>query len=155
MNWRFSRLSLLTKILLSTSVAVTVLFALTGELVLSRITQTMSDSLQAEVQNGFQAYTSLLQSRAELLASVSRLLASMAEVRAVLGTGDRATIENTAGELWSNVADSSAMFLVTDPDGKVIASLGGRTTFSLDRNLWVVPEAAKKFPQPSTGFLMQ
>ena len=47
MRRRFSRLSLLTKILLSTSVAVTVLFALTGELVLGHITQTMSDSLQA------------------------------------------------------------------------------------------------------------
>jgi len=155
MTWRFSKLSLLTKILLSTSVAVTVLFALTGELVLSRITQTMSASLQKEVENGFQAYSSLLHSRAELLSSVSRLLASMAEVRLVLSTGDRATIENTAGELWSNVADSSAMFLVTDPDGKVIASLGGRTTFPLDRNLAVVPEAASRFPQPSTGFLVQ
>src|ERR1039457_5505941 len=128
MRRRFSRLSLLTKILLSTSVAVTVLFALTGGLVVGHITQTRSDSLQEEVQNGFQAYKSLFQSRADLLSSVSKLLASMNEVRLVLGTGDRATIEDTAGELWSKVSDASPIFLVTDPGGKVIASLGGVTT---------------------------
>src|ERR1022692_2535461 len=155
MRRRFSRLSLLTKILLSTSVAVTVLFALTGELVLGHITQTMSDSLQEEVQNGFQAYKSLFQSREELLSSVSRLLASMNEVRMVLGTGDRATIEDTAGELWSKVSDTSPIFLVTDPDGKVIASLGGVTTLPLDKNLQVVQDASRSFPQQSTGFLLQ
>lgn len=155
MRWRFSRLSLLSKILLSTSVAVTVLFALTGELVLRHITQTMSDSLQEEVQNSFQAYTSLFQSRADLLSSVSRLMAAMNEVRLVLTTGDRATIEDTATELWSRVNDSSPIFLVTYPNGKVIASLGGVTTLPIDKNLDVVPEAAKKFPQQSTGFLLQ
>jgi signal transduction histidine kinase len=151
----FFRLSLLSKILLSTSVAVTVLFALTGELVLRHITQTMSDSLQEEVQNGFQAYKSLFQSRADLLSSVSKLLASMNEVRLVLGTGDRATIEDTAGELWSKVSDANPIFLVTDPGGKVIASLGGVTTLPLDRNLQVVQEASRKFPNQSTGFLLQ
>ena len=54
MRLRFSRLSLLTKIMLSTSVAVTVLFALAGEIVLRNVTRTMSDSLEAEVQGSFQ-----------------------------------------------------------------------------------------------------
>ena len=36
-----SRLSLLTKIMLSTSVAITVLFAITGEIVVRKITRTM------------------------------------------------------------------------------------------------------------------
>ena len=39
MRLRFARLSLLTKIMLSTSVAVTVLFAITGQIVLRNITQ--------------------------------------------------------------------------------------------------------------------
>jgi hypothetical protein len=56
---RFSRLSLLTKILLSTTVAITILFAITGEIVLHNITRTMSDSLRQEVQDSFRAYTSL------------------------------------------------------------------------------------------------
>jgi len=155
MRKRFARLSLLSKILLSTSVAVTALFVLTGQLVLRHITQTMQDSLQEEVQDGFQAYTSLFQSRADLLSSVSRLLASMNEVRLVLSTGDRATIEDSASELWSKVSDSSPIFLVTDPAGKVIASLGGVTSLPLDRNLQVVQEASKRFPQQSTGFLLE
>ena len=59
MRLRFSRLSLLAKILLSTTVAITILFAITGEIVLHNITRTMSDSLQHEVSDSFRAYTSL------------------------------------------------------------------------------------------------
>ena len=73
MRKRFTRLSLLWKILLSTSVAVTAIFFITGQIVLGNINRTLWDTLEEEVQNGFQAYTSLLQSRAELLASASRL----------------------------------------------------------------------------------
>jgi len=81
----FSRLSLLTKVMLSTSVAITVLFGLTGEIVLRHITQTMSDSLQEEVQASFHAYVSLWQARTELLSSVSQILAGMPDVRAAFG----------------------------------------------------------------------
>ena len=69
MRLRFSRLSLLTKIMLSTSVAITVLFAITGEIVLRNITKTMSDSLEEEVQDSFHAYASLWTARTELLNS--------------------------------------------------------------------------------------
>jgi signal transduction histidine kinase len=155
MHRRFSRLSLLTKILLSTSVALTGLFALTGQLVLGHITQTMWDGLQDEVGNSFQAYTSLLQSRADLLSKVSRLLSTMPEVRLAFSTGDKATIEDTASELWSKISESNPIFLVTEPGGKVIASLGGVTTFPLERSMEVVKQAARKFPDQSTGFLPQ
>src|SRR5437879_2237638 len=126
---RFSRLSLLTKILLSTSVAHTVLFAITGQIVLGHITQTMRDGLQDEVRNSFQAYASVVQSRIDLLSSVSRLLSTMPEVRLAYRTGDKATIEDTACELWGKISDFNPVFLVTDPGGKVIASLGGVTMF--------------------------
>ena len=125
MRSRFSRLSLLWKILLSTSVAITVLFAITAEIVLGNITAKMSESLEDEVRASFQAYTSVWNSRAELLSSVSRILSAMSEVRAAFSTGDQATIRDTAGEMWSKISDTSAIFLVTDPSGKVIASLGG------------------------------
>ena len=85
----------------------------------------MSDSLEAEVQGSFHAYASLWNARAELLNSVSRLLASMSDVRAAFGTRDQATIRDTASELWSRISTSAGLFLVTDPRGKVIASLGG------------------------------
>jgi len=155
MRARFSNLSLLTKILLSTSVSLTVLFVITGQIVLGHITQTLWDSLREEVQNSFQAYSSLLQSRVDLLSKVSRLLSTMPEVRLAFSTGDKATIEDTASELWSKIYDFHPILLVTEPRGEVIASLGGITTFPLDRSLDVVKQAAVRFPEQSTGFLLQ
>ncbi len=122
MRSRFARLSLLVKILLSTSCAVTLLFAITTVIVLGNINRTMSDSLEAEVRGSFQAYTSLWKSRQELLESVSTIISEMKEVRTALGTGDKATIEDSAGELWSKVSRTDAIFLVTEPNGKVLAS---------------------------------
>src|SRR5215471_2202451 len=121
----FSRLSLLWKILLSTSVALALLFAITGEIVLQEITRTVSDGLNEEVRASLQAYTSYWNSRAELLSSVSRILSTMSDVRAAFSTGDQATIRDSAGELWLKISDESAVFLVTDPTGRVISSLGG------------------------------
>ncbi len=154
LRW-FSRLSLLWKILLSTSVAVTILFAITGEIVLNHITKTMSDSLDSEVQASFQAYTSLWRSRAELLSSISRLLSTLPNVRLAFGTGDQATIRDTAGELWAKVSNANAIFLVTDPRGKVIASLGGAIPPSLRSNLDVVRIAEEQFPNQVSGFFLQ
>ena len=151
----FSRLSLLWKILLSTSVAVTILFAITGEIVLNHITKTMSDTLDEEVRESFQAYTSILQSRAELLSKVTRILSTMSDVRAAFSTGDQATIRDSAGELWSKISEANAIFLVTDPRGRVIASLGGVTPISLSKKMDVVQMAASRFPEQVSGFFMQ
>jgi signal transduction histidine kinase len=152
MRFRLSSLPLLAKILLSTSVAITLLFAVTGQIVLRHIRQTMSDTLEDEVRNSFQAYSSLLKSRAELLSSVSHIMAAMPEVRLAFSTGDRATIQDTASELWSRISPSNAMFLVTDPNGKVIASLSGKAPLSLEKQLDVVGEAAHSFPVQTSGF---
>jgi signal transduction histidine kinase len=155
MPWRFSRLSLLWKILLSTSVAVTVLFVIAGQIILRDINNTMSETLDAEVRASFQAYTSIWNSRAALLSSVSRILSTMSDVRAAFGTGDQATIRDSAGELWSKISDANAIFLVTDPRGKVIASLGGVTPLSLRKSMDVVRMAAAHFPQQASGFFLQ
>ena len=151
----FSRLSLLWKILLSTSVAVTILFAITGEIVLNHITKTMSDTLDEEVRESFQAYTSILRSRAELLSKVTRILSTMSDVRAAFSTGDQATIRDSAGELWSKISEANAIFLVTDPRGRVIASLGGVTPISLSKKMDVVQMAASRFPEQVSGFFLQ
>jgi signal transduction histidine kinase len=150
----FSRLSLLSKIMLSTSVAITVLFAITGEIVLRSITNSMSASLDAEVQGSFDAYASLWKSRTEMLAQVSRVVASMSDVRAAFRTGDRATIKDTAGELWSRISDSAGIFLVTDPRGAIISSLGGAVP-ELGNDLDFVATASAHFPQQSAGFFLQ
>ncbi len=155
MRSRFSRLSLLTKIMLSTSVAITALFAITGEIVLRNITKTMFDSLEAEVQESFHAYDSLWKSRTELLNSVSLVVASMSDVRSAFSTGDQATIRDSAGELWSRISNSAGLFLVTDPRGRVIASLGGVTVPSLRKDLDLVVQAEAGFPKQASGFFLQ
>lgn len=146
MPLRFSRLSLLWKIMLSTSVAVTALFAITGDIVLGHVTSAMSQSLEDEAQHSFRAYTALWASRAQMLSSVSRIMSEMPNVRAAFSTGDGPTIQDSAGEIWRKISQANALFLVTDPTGKVIANLGGAPTESLGQNLEVVRTVASKIP---------
>jgi len=142
----FEKLPLLAKIMLSTSVAVTGLFAVTTQFVLNNIRQTMSESLQHEVQASFKAYQSLWQSRADLVTSVSRIMSDMPDVREAFGTNDRATIQDKAGELWRQISNLNAIFLVADPRGQVLASLSGDTPPELTDNLDFVRRAADSFP---------
>jgi signal transduction histidine kinase len=147
----FSRLSLLWKILLSTSVAITLLFALTGWIVLRNAVQTTTSTMEDQMGASFQAYQSLWDARAELLASVSLTLSQMSDVRSAFGTRDPATIRDTAGELWKKLAIKNApSFLVTDAPGKVIASVGGMPVAEQD-----VRTAAARFPEQVSGFLVR
>ncbi len=149
---RFSRLSLLWKILLSTSVALTALFAVTGWIMQVHVIHSTVQSLDEEVKSSFQAYESLWKSRAKNLGTVSLILSGMSDVRAAFSTGDQATIRDTAGELWAKISDENALFLVTDPKGHVIASLGGVTP-ALGPDLPVVRAARSQFPRQATGFM--
>jgi len=151
---RIGRLSLLWKILLSTSIALTLLFAITAWIVQRNATRVMSESLADETKASFRAYDSLWRSRAEMLASVSLVLSSMKDVRAAFGTGDDATIRDTAAELWNKVSSQDAIFLVTDPRGKVLASLGGSLVDALKDDLPIVRQASARFPQQSSSFMM-
>src|SRR5258708_2388413 len=148
-----SRVSLLWKILLSTSIAVTVVFAITGWIVQDTATRATSSGLEEQVRTSFHAYESLWHSRAEMLASVSLVLSRMSDVRAAFSTGDAATIRDTAKELWEKISREDAIFIVADPRGKVLASLGGRLDSSLGEDLPVVREAAGGFPRRPRGFL--
>ncbi len=150
---RFARLTLLWKILLSTSVAITALFALTGWIVLNDATRTTAQSIEDEVKASFQSYQSLWRARAQLLSSVSLVLSTMSDVRSAFSTGDDVTIRDTAGELWSRLSDNDAIFLVTDPRGRVIASLGGEPGDVLPKQLDEVKRAANRFPRQVSGFL--
>jgi signal transduction histidine kinase len=152
---RFSRLSLQWRILLSTSVAITALLAVTGWMVLNNAMYTTSQILEEEVQTSFHSYQSLWQSRAAQLSSVSLILSGMSDVRAAFGTGDAATIRDTAGELWSRISHDNAMFLVTNPQGNVIASLGGVPIAAPSEDAASVRAAARRFPQQSSGFMIR
>ncbi|HMC61830.1 MAG TPA: HAMP domain-containing protein, partial [Candidatus Solibacter sp.] len=155
-RFRYSRLSLQWKILLSTSAGITALLALTGWMVLSNAMSTTSESLEEEVQTSFHAYESLWQSRAAQLSSISLILSGMSDVRAAFGTGDEATIRDTAGELWTRISHDNAIFLVTDPQGNAIASLGGAPTAAPGGRLHAsVRAAALKFPRQSSGFMIR
>jgi signal transduction histidine kinase len=146
--------SLLWKILLSTSIAITLLFALTGWIVQYNATRMTALSLEDEVRTSFRSYQSLWQARADKLASVSMVFSRMSDVRAAFSTGDQATIRDTAGEIWDSISQEDAIFLVTDPRGIVIASLGGELG-DVKQELPVVRAAAAHFPKQAGGFMMQ
>jgi signal transduction histidine kinase len=149
-----SSISLLWKILLSTSITITVLFVATGWIVQDHVVSIASQSLEQEVRGSFRAYDSLWRSRAEQLASVSLVLSRMPDVRAAFSTGDRATIRDTAGEVWDKISRAGAIFIVTDPRGVVLAPLGGAADAGI-HDLPVVQVAAARFPKQATGFLTQ
>jgi C4-dicarboxylate-specific signal transduction histidine kinase len=119
-----SRVSLLPKLLLSTSIALTILFAATGWILQRRVVSMTEQTLGDETRAAFKAYESLWRSRADHLASISLILSRMADVRAAFTTGDPATIRDTAEELWQKISRQDSMFIVADPRGRVIATRG-------------------------------
>ncbi len=151
----FSRLSLLWKILIPTSVVMTLAFAITGWLVERSVVSTTYASVEQEAKASFQAYESLWKSRADLLASVSQILSTMSDVRAAFSTKDQATIQDTAGELWSKVSSEDAFFLVSDGRGRVIASLQAPASFVLNDDLPMVRAAFSRFPRQASGFVQK
>jgi signal transduction histidine kinase len=144
------KFSLLPKALLVTSAAITVLLGTTGWMVQRYALRTTSQGLEEEVRASLRAYESLWRSRADMLASLSLVISSMSDVRAAFSTRDQATIRDTAGELWARISHDDAVFLVTDPDGNVVASLAGATRIP---ELPIVRAAASKFPQQAIGFM--
>lgn len=147
-----SRHSLLPKALLVTAAAITVLLVATGWLAQRYAVRTASQGLEEEVRTSLRAYESLWRSRADMLAAVSVVISNMSDVRAAFGTADRATIQDTAGELWAKISHDDAIFLVTDPHGAVVASLGGSTHIT---ELPVVREATPHFPSQAIGFMRE
>ncbi|MEP6714684.1 MAG: ATP-binding protein [Terriglobia bacterium] len=145
--------SLLWKITISTSLAITLLLAVAGYFVDNQTRAALSRNLESELQGSFRAYASLWQARADLLGKVSLVLSNMQDVRAAFQTSDRATIQDTASEIWSKISQSDAVFLVTDPRGEVIASLGGPRAPS--GALGVVRDALPHFPGQSAGFALE
>ncbi len=150
-------LSLLWKIWLSTSVALTVIFAVTGFLLQRRAIEVTTRSLEHEVKASFEAYESVWNARAEKLGAVAGILSSMPNVRGALSSKNSATIRGTAGELWLRISDrlkETAFFLVADPEGRTIASLDNPTPAAVPQNWPVVREVRSKFPRQVAGFLV-
>jgi signal transduction histidine kinase len=154
----FRRLSLLSKIWLSTSVALTVLFAIAGVMLQRRAVETTAASLEHEVKASFDAYESLWRARAETLANISAVLSSMPNVRSAFSTGDRATILDTAGEVWGRVSDAireTAFFGVADPEGRLIAALDNQGTSRQPGEWPLIRGVRSSFPRQSAGFAVR
>lgn len=143
--------SLLWRLLLSTSLAVTAVFAATGWMVQRYTASVSQHSLEEEIRTSLQAYQSLWSARAHTLTSVSRIVSSMSDVRAAFMTRDRATIRDTAEQLWTQVSEQNANFLVLEPTGAVIASLGGDPNFDLGASY--VAAAVRSFPKQVLGYV--
>lgn len=154
----YPRRSLLWKIGFSTALAITLLLGLAGYFVQRQTRATLARNLETELEGSFRAYESLWKARADMLRSVSLVLSSMSDVRAAFQTNDRATIQDTAGEIWGKISQSSALFLVTTPRGEVIAALDDETAGVhrklAGENAAFVRDAMPRFPAQSEGFAM-
>ncbi|MEI9811440.1 MAG: ATP-binding protein [Acidobacteriota bacterium] len=141
--------SLLWRVMLSTSIAITLLFGALGWVIQSQFARITDETMSDEVRASFQAYESLWRVRADELASISLVLSRMPDIRAAFGTHDRATIQDTAKEVWARVGQSGTLFAVSDPEGKVIAQAGqgNLTQFGFTR------AAAAQFPNQARGFV--
>jgi signal transduction histidine kinase len=151
----FSRLSLLWKILIPTSLVMTAAFAITGWLVQRNVVSTADAGVEQEAKASFQAYDSLWKARANLLASLSQILSTSDVIRRAFGTGDQATIQDTAGELWSKVSSEDEFFVVSDAQGRAIASLGAPAAFVPRDDLPMVRAARSVFPKQASGFVQR
>jgi signal transduction histidine kinase len=152
---RFSRLSLLWKILIPTSLVMTLSFAIAGWLIERDVVRASYASVEEEAKASFQAYESLWKERANRLGAISEILSTMSDVRAAFNTGDAATIRDTARELWSRVSREDAFFLVADGQGRVVASLGPTGSFAPNDDLPMVRSAQAQFPRQASGFVQK
>lgn len=144
--------SLLAKTLFGTTVIMAAVFGVTGWLVQRHAAETAAGGIEEEMRAGLRVSESLWQARAARLGSISLVLSAMSDVRAAFSTADAPTIRDTAGEMWRRVSPSGAFLLVTDPEGRVIATVdvpGGKAWPS---RLAVVPAARVRFPEQVRGF---
>ena len=157
MKLKLHSVSLLWRILFSTSIAITALFAAMGWLLQDQFVRISSATLEDEVRASFRAYESLWGARGDQLASVSLILSRLPSVRSAFGTGDGATIRDSASEVWDQVSRPETLFLVCDPKGVVIASVAGpqshEKTSPQGSQLAFVSSAARGFPKQARGFV--
>ena len=121
---------------------------------LHNITRTMSDSLQHEVQDSLGAYTSLWKARSRTCSR--RSAASQATCRTCAPLWAPATAPHCSqgqfGRLVAQNLPENAIFLVTDPKGGAVASLGNKTDLNLSTEVLAASALA---PEQADGFFAQ
>ena len=111
-----------------------------------------------EVAASFQAYESVWRARQEMLGATSQIISSLPNVRAAFGTHDVATIRDSATEVWETVkqrAEEGSFFIVTDPNGTIIAALASDSPSVQPASWPVVARVQDVFPQQVSGFRVQ
>lgn len=147
---------LMWKILLAVSLSISLMVGATSWLALRFAVNSTSQGLEEEVHASLRAYETLWHARENMLASVSLLMSNMPDVRSAFQTGDRATIRDTASDLWAKVYQEEAIFLVADPAGRVIASLGGAGAAAVAASpplQAIIQGLRPNFPAQGKGFL--
>lgn len=148
------RFSLLWRILLSTSLAIGALLGITGWLVQAYAIRLSEQSVEDEIRVSLESFKARWNDQTRNLASLNRIISSMSDVRAAFRTKDRATIRDSAQELWSRVSQENVVFLVLSPNGEELASLGGNYPHQLlDSDS--LKAAMGRFPSQASGFLLR
>jgi signal transduction histidine kinase len=153
----FRRLSLLWKIWLSASVALTLIFAITGLLLQRHAFETSSRSVDEAVKTGFQAYESVWNTRGRMLATVASVVSRMPDVRNAFGTGDQATIRDSTAEVFSTFSrelKQTAFFLVTTPQGQPIVSFDVENGPAMPDDWPIVRQVQPRFPEQVSGAIV-
>ena len=153
------RFGILTRLWLSTALLLTVIFGSAAWLVLRSAEEAASLSLNDEVKSSFQAYESVWRARREMLEATSQIISSLPNVRAAFNTHDVETIRDTGTDVWETVkqkTEPGSFFIVTDPNGKRIASLGiAASPATLPSEWTVVAHVRDRFPKQLSGYLVQ
>lgn len=150
----FAGIPLQWRVFLTTSITITILFVLAGLGLQDYALSVADQSVRSEIRGSIQAYEALWKGRTQVLSATTALMAQMPNVRAVFGLRDRNTIRDFVGELWSRVSDQSAAFLVLDPEGHLIASLGADSD-DLAAPQIPLKQVRTRFPRQLNGYLRQ
>ena len=152
------RFGILTRLWLSTAILLTTMFGTAAWVVQRHAAETALLSHNDEVAASFQAYESVWRARQEMLGATSQIISSLPNVRAAFGTHDVATIRDSATEVWETVkqrAEEGSFFIVTDPNGTIIAALASDSLSVLPASWPVVARVQHVFPQQVSGFRVQ
>jgi len=146
---------LLTKIWLSTSLAITALFMATGWIVSQHVVTQTSRQLTDEVAASLRAYRSLWQERASTLETLSEQIAGAPQVRAAFGTNDVNTIADAGRDLLQGLEKhlgERGLVVVAEPRGRVLARLSTAAAPAVPDELTFVDRARPRFPAQQSGF---
>ena len=152
MKGAFGAVPLRWRVFLATSTTVTLLFALAGWGLEQYVISVADDSARAEIQASIRAYEAIWKARTQVLLATTAVMGAMSDVRAAFATRDRQTIRDSVQELWSRVSDQPAVFLVLDPEGHLISTLGEKAS-ELSASTISVKAIIEKFPLQLSGYV--